>query len=285
MRMGLDVGDRHSVVPHKRESASTRKGGLMQILTIASQKGGVGKTALALNLGWALARSGLRALVVDVDPQSGLSRSVASQLVTRKGLHDVVQGDATWQQVILPTRVEGFALLPLGRVSPWEASSFEATLVDGGPFLQLREAVSDDYDYLVIDTPAGLGDATMGALRAADYVMSPLQAEPGALRSATTLIETLGYLATHEHYAPQFLGFILGMVNRGDHVSSAVVTEAWRTFPEDLLFDTTIPRHGAFLEATSKGVPVGALGGDAKRIGMVFEQLVAEMHVRMGTQQ
>lgn len=267
------------------EFASKSKGGLMQILTIASQKGGVGKTALALNLGWALARAGHRALVLDVDPQSGLSRSVAAQLVARRGLHDVIQETATWQQVILPTRVEGFSLLPLGRVQPWEASAFEAQLVDGGVFLQLKEDLGNDYDFLLVDTPAGLGDATMGALRAADYVISPLQAEPGALRSATTLIETLGYLATHENYAPQFLGFVLGMVNRSDQVSSAIVTEAWRTFPEDLLFETTIPRHGAFLEATSKGVPVGALGGDAKRIGMVFEQLVAELHVRMGTQQ
>lgn len=253
----------------------------MDILTIASQKGGVGKTALALNLGWAFARAGRRALVVDVDPQSGLSRSVASQLVSRRGIHDVIQELATWPQVILPTRLEGFALLPLGRVPPWQAAAFEAQLVDGGIFLQLKQDLADQYDLLIIDTPAGLGNATMGALRASDYVISPLQAEPGALRSATTLIETLGYLASEENYAPSFLGFVLGMVNRADEVSSAIVNEAWRSFPQDLLFETIIPRHSAFLEATSKGVPVGALGGEAKRIGMVFEQLVAELQTKM----
>lgn len=255
----------------------------MDILTVASQKGGVGKTALALNLGWALARSGKRALVVDVDPQSGLSRSIAAQLVERRGIHDVLQGRAQWNEVTLPTRVDGFGILPLGRVQPWEAAEFEAQIADGRAFHQLAEALRDSWDILVIDTPAGLGRATLGALRAADFVVSPLQAEPGALRCANALLETVVHLAHTEDCTAQFLGFVLSMVDKSNVTSSAIVGEAWRTFPTDLIFETTIPRNPAFPEATSKGVPVAALPGEGRRLGLIFEQLAAELTTRMET--
>lgn len=253
----------------------------MNILTIASQKGGVGKTALSLNLGWAFARAGTKTIVLDVDPQSGLSRSVAAKLVERKGIHDVIQGQSTWADVLLHTRVPGFSLLPLGGVLPWEAAEFEASLVTGQPFLDLARDQANAFDLLIIDTPAGLGSATLGALRAADHVVSPLQAEPGALRCASTLLDTLAHLAQHEGTAPNFLGFVLGMVNKADPTSSAIVTETWRSFPPDILLDTTIPRHPAFLEATAKGVPVGSLPGEGKRLGLVFDQLAAELVSRM----
>src|SRR5690625_2275417 len=253
----------------------------MDILCIASQKGGVGKTAVALNLGWAFARAGMRALVMDVDPQSGLSRSVAAQLVQRRGFADVLESNARWDEVIIPTRIDGFSLLPLGRVQPWEAAAFEAKLTDGTAFETLREALSDQYDILIVDTPAGLGNATLGALRGSDFVLSPIQAEPGSLRAATTLLEAINHLAATEEYAPLFLGFVLTMVNRADQVSRAVVQEAWSVFPEDLLFETTIARDNLFLESTSKGVPVGALGSKGKRLGLAFEQLVAELQGRM----
>lgn len=255
----------------------------MDILCIASQKGGVGKTALSLNLGWAFARADMRALVMDVDPQSGLSRSVASQLVKRRGFNDVLDGHATWKDAIIPTRLEGFSLLPLGRVQPWEAAAFEAKIADGTAFDALRNEFADTYDVVIIDTPAGLGNATIGALRAADYVISPIQAEPGSLRAATTLLETINHLAQTEEYAPAFLGFVLTMVNRGDQVSRSVVQEAWSIFPNELLFETTIARDNLFLESTSKGVPVGALGSKGKRLGLAFEQLVAELQTRMET--
>lgn len=253
----------------------------MQILTVASQKGGVGKTATTLNLGWAFARAGLRSLVVDVDPQSGLSRSVSERLVDRAGLHEVLQGKASVRDVVLTTRIDGYALLPLGRVAPWEAAEFEASVQSGEAFLQIQSELADDYDLLLIDTPAGLGHATLGALRVADYVLSPMQAEPGALRSASPLLETLAYLAETESVTPHFLGYVLTMVNRADEVSSAIVAETWRSFPEGLVFETTIPRHKSFLEATSKGVPVGTLGGEGRRIGLIFEQLAEEAQARM----
>lgn len=253
----------------------------MQILTIASQKGGVGKTALALNLGWAFAKAGIKTIVLDVDPQSGLSRSVAAKLVERKGIHDVIQGNATWASVVMQTRVPGFALLPLGRVLPWEAAQFEATLASGQPFRDLVADQEHAFDLLIVDTPAGIGSATLGALRAADHLVSPLQAEPGALRSASSVLDTLAYLAQHEGNAPNLLGFVIGMVNKHDPTSTAIVTETWRSFPPDIILKTTIPRHPAFLEATAKGVPVGALTGEGKQLGWVFDQLAEELIRRM----
>src|SRR5690625_112003 len=138
----------------------------MDILCIASQKGGVGKTAVALNLGWAFARAGMRALVMDVDPQSGLSRSVAAQLVQRRGFADVLESNARWDEVIIPTRIDGFSLLPSGRVQPWEAAAFEATLTDGTALETPREALSDQDAILIVATPAGRATATLGRRRA-----------------------------------------------------------------------------------------------------------------------
>ncbi len=253
----------------------------MDTLTIASQKGGVGKTVLALNLGWALAQQGKRVLVMDTDPQSGLSRAIASKLVERKGFADVLAGDITWREAIIATRQPGFSILPLGQVPPWEAAVYEAQLADGTAFTTLKVATNGQYDVLIIDTPAGLGSATLGAMRAANYVISPIQAEPGSLRAATAVIDVLNHFTERDEPTAHFLGYVLGMINRKDETSRAIVNEAWDVFPDELLFDTTIPRHNLFLEANSRGIPVAALGQRAQRLGLIFEQLAAEVTMRM----
>src|SRR5688572_31530360 len=100
----------------------------MKTLVVASQKGGVGKTTLSLNLGLAFAEAGYRTLLVDTDPQGAIGLSLSKALTVRPGVADIVAGEVLLAEAIVRTKVEGFALLPVGRLAPHEVQSFSTAL-------------------------------------------------------------------------------------------------------------------------------------------------------------
>ncbi|MEO1368277.1 MAG: ParA family protein, partial [Acidobacteriota bacterium] len=148
-------------------------------LAVASPKGGVGKTTLALNLAHALARRRWRVLLVDADPQGGIGLSLGGSLPTRPGLADLVAGriesvaDAT-----LTTREERLSIVPRGQLSPIDIGAYASALEGGSALRRLFEPAAADYDLVIFDTPSGLGPVTVDVLRASDGVLMPLQAEP-----------------------------------------------------------------------------------------------------------
>ena len=252
----------------------------MRSLVIASQKGGVGKTTLSLNLSFAFAKAGYRTVLIDTDPQGAIGLSLSKSLSTRVGLADCVAGETTIEDALVSTRVDGFSIVPVGTVSPIETQGFSSAVADGTRLRSVLDSLGGRFDLAIMDTPCGFGGITAGALRACTHAVSPIQAEPIALRSVTQLLEMVKALAA-EGEAARVAGFVLSMLQTTDEASLQVARDVWQMFPRDLLFDVSIPRDGVFLEATAAGVPVGLLRRPAPPVTHVFDLIASELAHRL----
>jgi chromosome partitioning protein len=252
-----------------------------KILVVASQKGGVGKTTLALNGAYALAQRGLRTLLVDADPQGSIAYSVQGDLHKRPGLKEVLEGSRSLEDSVVVTRLRELALLPVGELPPTESFRWSASLEDGERLGALFDRVRQSYDVVLVDTPPALGGVTLGALRRADHVIMPLQAEPLAARSVRHLLDVLGSLR-EEGAAVEIAGLVVTMLQSRQDPSLAVAQESWKLFPANLVFETSIPRDGAFLHASAAGTPVALLHRRPPAVAAVFDQLAAELEAKIG---
>lgn len=251
----------------------------MKTLAIASQKGGVGKTTLSLNLALAFAEAGYRVALLDTDPQGAIGLSLSKKLATMPGLADVVAGEARLADALVHTKISGLSLVPLGRLLPQEVEAFSAALSDGSRLRAVVDQLSD-FDLVMLDTPCGFSGITVGALRACTHVVSPIQAEPIALRSVTQVLEMVKALADQGTVA-RVVGFVITMLQNDDTNSMMVAREIWDMFPRELLFDASVPRDSVFLEATAAGVPVGLLRHPAPPVTHVFHLIAADLATRM----
>lgn len=252
----------------------------MKSIAVASPKGGVGKTTVALNLAHAIVRRGFRVLVVDSDPQGAIGLSLAKRLNAGPGFAAYIAEGRRLAEVQLRTRISGFDLLPVGRIAPHETEAFGAALSNGDRIRRLIEEASVDHDVLVLDTPSGFNGCTSGALRACTHVVSPLQAEPIAVRALTQLLDMIKALRK-EGANVELAGFVLTMLQVRNEHSFDVARELWDTFPAELLFSANVPRDTIFLEATAKGVPVALLRRPAPPVTHVFDLIAAELETRI----
>jgi len=165
-------------------------------LKIARRKGGDGTTTLALNGAYAFARRGWQTLLVDADPQRSNSYPIGGTVLHRRGLIDVLEGSSSLANTAVTTRLRELDLLPIGSIPPTVSLRWAATLGNGDRFSILFSEARDRYDVVLVDTPPTLGGVAVRILRAADYVVSPRQAEPLAARSVSQLLAVLGSLRT-----------------------------------------------------------------------------------------
>ncbi|MFN7961105.1 MAG: ParA family protein [Thermoanaerobaculia bacterium] len=240
----------------------------MSVTAIASPKGGVGKTTLALNLGYALARRGWPYLVVDADPLGGIGYSLAPHLENRLGLTDVAAGRCQLSAALLKTKIPGFAVLPFGSGSGAELNAGRLSDV----FFQVGRLGF----HILVDTPAGLSGLTAEVLAASDFLVSPIQAEPLALRMLPRLLATLAGL-NRQGRAPRLAALVPVMVQSRVSSSVAVLQEMFRLFPPGTVLETYIPRDPAFLEASGHGVPLAQLRARPPAVAAVFDHLAAEL--------
>jgi chromosome partitioning protein len=227
-----------------------------KIISIASQKGGVGKTTTAINLGACLAQESKRVLIVDIDPQgnatSGLGINGNDQ---RLSTYEVLIGHAEIQQSLMPTALATLDLLPAGQ----RLSGAEVELVG----MMARETrlksclakVASDYDYVLIDSPPSLGLLTINSLTASDSVLIPLQCEYLALEGLTQLIGAIRLVQDHLNPALRIEGVLLTMFDARLNLSQQVAEEA-RKFFSDRVYKTVIPRNVRLSEAPSFGKPI-----------------------------
>lgn len=250
-------------------------------VVIASQKGGVGKTTVALNLGYALARRGWKTLLIDADPQGSVGLSVDPSVGCRPGLTEVLAGSESLAAAVLTTRLPELEILSLGGLAPTAAAGWSHALEDGRALGEVLEEARQRWDLVLVDTPPGMGGVTLGALACGDYVIAPLQAEPLAARSVGQLLDVLGTLRERGSSA-RLAGLILTMVQLRQSESLEVTLEAWRLFPRDLVFEVTVPRDPVFLEASARGLPLALLRDRPPALSAVFDQLAAELEERIG---
>jgi len=258
-------------------------------LVISSQKGGVGKTTVAVNLGYSLARRGWRVLLVDADPQGGVGFSLSEKARNAKGFFNLLNGSgpADPKRLVLSTRLPEFRLLMNGTADlalGGEESEDTPELRD-----RLRELLArfgEDFDVVVIDTEAGIHGLTRALMKISDYLLLPQQAEPLSARSMPRLLRHIAELRRGAEksgaIAPRLAGLLLTMVRQEDDVCREIENEIRAMLPGELILDTEIPRDPAFLKASRAGVPVALLRRQPPAASSSFDQLAAELETRIG---
>ena len=230
-----------------------------RILVVANQKGGVGKTTTAINLGTALAAVGEPVLVVDLDPQGNASTGLGIPRSERRlTTYDVLMDEAKIADAIVPTRIPRLSLVP----STVDLSGAELELIDHTRrnFI-LKDALaeysahgSSSFSYVLIDCPPSLSLLTINAMAAADAVIVPLQCEFFALEGLSQLLKTVDLVRANLNPALDIQGIVLTMFDKRNKLSDQVAADV-RENMGDKVYNTVIPRNVRISEAPSHGLP------------------------------
>lgn len=224
-------------------------------LAVANQKGGVGKTATAVNLGAALALDGFRVLVIDLDSQGSATSGLGENHEKGRSSYEVLSGEVSVSAAVRSTAIPRLDLIPGTR----DLAGAEVELISvADRHSQLRERmapVRDAYDYILIDCPPSLGMLTLNALCAADAVVVPLQCEFYALEGLGALVETLERVRSTFHPDLRILGIVLTMYDGRTSLSRQVAREVRQHFGAKVL-RAMVPRNVRISESPSYGQPV-----------------------------
>jgi chromosome partitioning protein len=251
-----------------------------RIFAIANQKGGVGKTTTAINLGAALAASGQKVLLIDIDPQGNASTGLGIDANARQTTtYDLLMAGAPLGDAVQPTNVANLSIVP----ATTDLASADIDLVanERRSFLLqavLRSPVGQSFDYVLIDCPPSLNLLTVNALVAADAVIVPLQSEFFALEGLSQLMLTIRDVRERANPGLRIEGIALTMHDSRNNLARQVEDDARENLGE-LVFETVIPRNVRLSEAPSFAMPV--LEYDpASRGAQAYRALAAELLAR-----
>ena len=277
--------DSNSIKLRPRESAAA--GSEARVLVLANQKGGVGKTTTAINLGTALAAIGERVLIIDIDPQGNASTGLGINRKNRTASsYDALLGNLSLGQAITPTAVPRLYIAPstmdlLGvelEISTHFDRSIKLRTAIKALFAVENEALQ--ITYVLIDCPPSLNLLTINALVAADAVVVPLQCEFFALEGLSQLLKTVEYVQRSLNPSLTIHGIVLTMFDPRNSLASQVVADV-RAFMGEKVYETVIPRNVRVSEAPSHGKPV--LLYDLKCMGsQAYLKLASEVIQREG---
>ncbi len=226
---------------------------MARILSVANQKGGVGKTTTAMNLSAALAELGQRVLLIDLDPQGNCSSGLGHPKdQVEFGIYDAILAFETMADVMLPTRLERLFLAPATRDLVGVDIELATQARRERKLTEALAPVLDQFDYVVMDCPPSLGLLTLNALAASDGVIIPLQSQYYAMEGLGDLLRTLS--VCREGLNPRLVreGIVLTMADNRTNLSKEVEAQAREVFGEDV-FRTVVPMNVRLAEAPSHG--------------------------------
>ena len=229
---------------------------MAKIISLANQKGGVGKTTSCVNIASSLGILGHRVLIIDLDPQGNTTSGVG---ITKRGLSgstkELLNGEMTAKQVIRETPYENLWVIPAN--TTLTSAEFELFDFDNSEFRMKSalEEVADDFDYILIDCPPSLGRLTVNALTASHGVIVPMQCEFYALEGLSQLMISVKLIKKHYNPDLDVTGILVTMFNSRLLLSMQVINELKKHY-DDKLFETKISRNVKLSEAPGFGKPV-----------------------------
>lgn len=247
-----------------------------KVIAIANQKGGVGKSTTAINLGAYLALEGKRVLLIDLDPQSNATSGLGvNPGMDGKQIYDVLVNEERLEEVIVHTSTSGLDLAPSSLRLAGAEVELVSLLSRESRLKNSLEPVRGDYDLVLIDCPPSLGLLTVNALAAADEVLIPIQCEYYALEGLVLLLRTIEKIKVYLNPDLRIGGILLTMHDNRTNISRQVVEEVRRQYPEET-FRTVIPRSVRLAEAPSYGKPIYQYDPSSKG-ALAYHELAKEV--------
>ena len=254
---------------------------MARVIAICNQKGGVGKSTTAVNVGAYLALSGKRTLLVDLDPQGNATTACGIQRRgLEKDLYAVLVDALSPIEAIQKSPVNGFEVLPASLDLAGAESKLAANEHRDQALKRLVEVIGEPYDFILFDCPPSLGLLTVSALVAADSTIVPVQCEYLALEGLNSLLQAIDLIKQRLNPSLQIGGILLTMTDFRANLSKEVADEV-RGFFKDLVFESTIPRNIRLAESPSFGKPICLYDPNSSG-ALAYHALAQEVITRTG---
>ena len=246
-----------------------------KVISVANQKGGVGKTTTTVNLATLLAKKGKKVLLIDTDPQGNATSGLGITKELELSVYDILVGDTTFEETVQETAIKNLKVCP-SNIGLAGAEVELVSMMSREQRLKVKlDEVKEQFDYILIDCPPSLGLVTLNAFTASDTVLIPVQCEYFALEGLGQLLNTVNLVKKHLNKNLEIEGALLTMYDARTNLSNQVVKEVKKYF-EDKVYKTVIPRNVRLSEAPSYGMPISVYDPKSKG-AKAYEKFTKEL--------